>query len=79
MNDLNYQLNVQPSIYNMLHGTEDDLANQWGISRDDFRHAVFSWIMDKTVGNPPLWMIQELHELRAQRERQNTIEGEVGE
>lgn len=77
--DLNYQLNVQPAIYDMLHNTEAELAQVYAISNEDFKRAVFSWVMDKLVRNTPLWMVQELHELQAQIERERTIEGQVAE
>lgn len=79
MNDLNYQLNIQPAIYNMLSETGNELASVYGITNDEYEHALFTWLMDKLTDRTPPWVVQELHQLQAQIERDRVIEGEAVE
>jgi hypothetical protein len=77
--ELNYQLNVQPAIFAMMRNTQDELLRVYNISADDFERAVWTWAMEKLVPKNPLWMVHELARMKDDAQRQNTIEGEVGE
>lgn len=77
-NELNFKLNVQPAINDMMENTEAELAKAYGITPDDFRHAIFNWITEKLIGQTPLWMLDEMAQLNARAEADNTIEGEAG-